>query len=229
VWQVSCIFDIGLDYANSKQGDYDMKNNREVWNRIALRHHPCFFCSRKQEQQLLRLMKHTLLKNMTVLELACGTGQLAISAAPSVRHYEATDYSVNMIDQAKKKLHSSRLYFSVQDAVDLPYEDEMFDAVIISNALNTIRDSDQVLSNIWRVLKKDGLLIAPTFTAAGNVSGSVIADILKLSGYPIAHTWTPQSYLDFLKNHGFDIVQSRIVDGICKMTYAEAKKARINN
>ena len=69
-----------------------------------------------------------------MLELACGTGQLSVPLSPCVRSWEATDFSAEMIRQAKKQVHSSRLHFSVQDATKLPYGPESFDAVVISNA-----------------------------------------------------------------------------------------------
>ena len=50
-----------------------------------------------------------------MLELACGTGQLSVPLSPCVRSWEATDFSAEMIRQAKKQVHSSRLHFSVQD------------------------------------------------------------------------------------------------------------------
>ena len=56
-----------------------------------------------------------LKRDMDVLELACGTGQLSVPLSPCVRSWEATDFSAEMIRQAKKQVHSSRLHFSVQD------------------------------------------------------------------------------------------------------------------
>ncbi|WP_366916645.1 class I SAM-dependent methyltransferase, partial [uncultured Oscillibacter sp.] len=62
-----------------------------------------------------------LTREMNVLELACGSGQLSFRLAGRVRLWEATDFSENMIVEARKKPRSSRLHFSVQDASALPY------------------------------------------------------------------------------------------------------------
>ena len=43
------------------------------------------------------------------------------SSAGRVRLWEATDFSENMIVEARKQPRSSRLHFSVQDASALPY------------------------------------------------------------------------------------------------------------
>ena len=50
----------------------------------------------------------------------------------------------------------------------LPYADESFDVVIVSNALHIVPQPEKALQEIKRVLKDDGVLIAPTFTHAGN-------------------------------------------------------------
>ena len=73
-----------------------------------------------------------------------------------VRSWEATDFSAEMIRQAKKQVHSSRLHFSVQDATKLPYGPESFDAVVISNALHVMPHPEKALAEAWRVLKPGG-------------------------------------------------------------------------
>ena len=85
-----------------------------------------------------RIRPH-LSRDMNVLELACGTGQLSFPLSPYVRLWEATDAAPAMIQEAKKRIGSSRLHFSVQDAAHLPYAPESFDAVVIANALTSCR------------------------------------------------------------------------------------------
>ncbi len=161
---------------------------------------------------------------MTVLELACGTGLLSVKIAPTVKHLESTDFSQEMIVQAKKKVHSSKLFFSVQDATALPYAPKTFDAVIISNALHIMPEPQKALSEIKRVLRDDGILIAPTFTAAGSLGGRIKNRIMELSGFKVFHKWTPESYLAFLKSNGFEIQKSEVLSGALTLTYAEARK-----
>ena len=73
-----------------------------------------------------------------------------------------------MIAEAKRDNHSAKLHFSVQDMFRLPYAEESFDVVIVSNALHIVPQPEKALAEIRRVLKDDGVLIAPTFTHAGN-------------------------------------------------------------
>ena len=58
-----------------------------------------------------RIRPH-LSRDMNVLELACGTGQLSFPLSPYVRLWEATDAAPAMIQEAKKRIGSSRLHFS---------------------------------------------------------------------------------------------------------------------
>ena len=108
-----------------------MIDNKEFWNRWAKRYDTAMSNGRKTYENLIGRMKKVLTRNMTVLELACGTGLLSVRLAGSVKMLEATDFSEEMIRQAKTKMHSSRLHFSVQDATRLPYALETFDAVVI--------------------------------------------------------------------------------------------------
>ena len=73
-----------------------------------------------------------------------------------------------MIAEAKRDTHSAKLHFSVQDMFRLPYAEESFDVVIVSNALHIVPQPEKALAEIRRVLKDGGVLIAPTFTHAGN-------------------------------------------------------------
>ena len=93
-----------------------MDDNKQFWERFS-RHYAGFMRrSQATYQQICKAMRPFLKRDMDVLELACGTGQLSVPLSPCVRSWEATDFSAEMIRQAKKQVYSSRLHFSVQDA-----------------------------------------------------------------------------------------------------------------
>lgn len=116
-----------------------------------------------------------------------------------------------------------RLHYSVQDATNLPYANQSFDAVVVSNALHIMPEPEKALSEIRRVLKQDGILFAPTYTAAGSLLGRLKIRIMELSGFRVFHKWTPQEYLDFLRRNGFSVTDSETFGGVLKLTYVEAK------
>ena len=133
------------------------------WQKMARHYTSLMAHSAPLYSEICNRIRPHLSRDMNVLELACGTGQLSVPLSPYVRLWEATDYSPNMIAEAKKRVTSSRLHFSVQDAAALPYAPETFDAVVIANALHILQEPDKVMAEIRRVLKPGGWLFAPTF------------------------------------------------------------------
>lgn len=145
-----------------------MSENRLMfWQRMARHYTTVMGRSAPLYREVCSRIRPHLNRDMNVLELACGTGQLSFPLSPYVRLWEATDFSSNMIAEAKRQVASSRLHFSVQDATDLPYAPETFDAVVISNALHILPEPDKVMAEIRRVLKPRGWLFAPTFVHGG--------------------------------------------------------------
>ena len=70
---------------------------------------------------------------------------------------------------------------------DRPYAAQSFDVVIVSNALHIVPEPAKALAEIHRVLKNDGVLIAPPFTHANNhVRGRVKAFLMKLAGFHLS-------------------------------------------
>lgn len=201
-----------------------MKDNKGFWDRWAKRYDATMKKDRAAYDRIAGKIKRKLNRNMVVLELACGTGILSKRLAGSVKMLEATDFSEEMIREAKKHPSSLRLHYSVQDATNLPYADESFDAVVISNALHIMPEPEKALVETRRVLKQDGVLFAPTFTAAGSLFGRIKIRMMELSGFRVFHKWTPHAYLDFLKNNGFTVTDGEIFGGVLKLTYIEAKK-----
>jgi ubiquinone/menaquinone biosynthesis C-methylase UbiE len=169
-----------------------------------------------------------VVKGKTVLELATGTGLIAKNIVNAAAHIEATDASVEMIAEAKRNNQSAKLHFSVQDMFCLPYADKSFDVVIVSNALHIVPQPEKSLAEIQRVLKDDGVLIAPTFTHAGNsFSGKVRAFFLKLAGFPLHSKWTSEEYLCFLRQNGWAVRKSVVLKASFPLTYAECEKTEV--
>ena len=166
-----------------------------------------------------------VVKDKTVLELATGTGLIAKNIVNAAVHIEATDASSEMITEAKRNNHSVKLYFSVQDMFSLPYADKSFDVVIVSNALHIVPLPEKALTEIRRVLKDGGVLIAPTFTHAENsFSGKVKAFFMKLAGFPLHNKWTSEEYLSFLQQNGWTVRKSAVLKASFPLTYAECVK-----
>ena len=169
-----------------------------------------------------------VVKAKTVLELATGTGLIAKHIVSAAKHIEATDASAEMIAEAKRDNWSAKLYFSVQNMFHLPYAPHSFDVVIVSNALHIVPHPEKALAEIRRVLKDDGVLIAPTFTHAENsLFGKVKAFFMKLAGFPLNSRWSSADYLAFLRQNGWTVRKSAVLKASFPLTYAECVKPAV--
>ena len=205
-----------------------MKNKRDnkgFWNSYAKLYD--FEINRFNSKAYLVMyqnMSSSLSPDMDVLEIATGTGLISINIASCVRHIEATDFSPKMIETAKKKKAPANICFSVEDASELSFADGSFDAVIISNALHIMPDPIKVLANIKRVLKPKGLLIAPNFSH-GHIREStwnLNAKFLKFIGFETYSKWTPEEYVEFIRQNGFTVERWQVLRAAFPLVYLEA-------
>ena len=169
-----------------------------------------------------------VVRRKTVLELATGTGLIAKNIVRAANHIVATDASEEMIAEARRDNDSSKLHFSVQDMFRLPYADKSFDVVIVSNALHIVPQPEKALAEIRRVLKDDGVLVAPTFTHAGNtLRGRIRLFFMKLAGFPLRSMWTSEEYLNFLRQNGWAVRKSAVLKASFPLIYAECEKTEV--
>lgn len=166
----------------------------------------------------------SLKRETTVLELATGTGSIALLIAEAAGKVTATDFSEGMIQQARSKPHPDNVVFEVMDACALEYPDASFDVVIISNALHIMPDPRTALANIKRVLKDDGILIAPNFMHISSFQTEILSKLLRLAGLKTYVKWNRETYLDFLRKNGWTIRTSKLVPASFPICYVEAGK-----
>ena len=204
-----------------------MQEHKNFWDKNAGRYDRFMQKDRAAYEEMYALIR-PIVRQKTVLELATGTGLIAKNIVNAAAHIEATDASPEMIAEAKRDNRSAKLYFSVQDMFRLPYAEESFDVVIVSNALHIVPQPEKALAEIRRVLKDDGVLIAPTFTHAGNsFSGKVRAFFMKLAGFPLHSKWTGEEYLRFLRQNGWSVRKSAVLKASFPLTYAECVKSEV--
>lgn len=204
-----------------------MREHKNFWDRNAGRYDRFMRKDRAAYETMYGLIS-PVVKGKTVLELATGTGLIAKNIVNAAAHIEASDTSAEMIREAKRRNHSAKLYFSVQDMFCLPYADESFEVVIVSNALHIVPQPEKALAEIHRVLRDDGVLIAPTFTHAENsFFGNSKAFFLKLAGFPLYSRWTSEEYLCFLQQNGWTVRKSDVLKASFPLTYVECVKAEV--
>ena len=204
-----------------------MSERKNFWDRNAGRYDRFMRKDGAAYDEMYELIR-PIVRHKTVLELATGTGLIAKHIVNAAAHIEATDASAEMIAEANRDNRSAKLHFSVQDMFRLPYAEESFDVVIVSNALHIVPQPEKALAEIRRVLKDDGVLIAPTFTHAGNsFTGKAKAFFMKLAGFPLHSKWTSEEYLRFLRQNGWAVRKSVVLKASFLLTYAESEKTEV--
>ena len=202
-----------------------MQEHKNFWDKNAGRYDRFMRKDQAAYDEMYELIR-PVVKAKTVLELATGTGMIAKNIVNAAAHIEATDASAEMIAEAKRDNQSAKLHFSVQDMFRLSYADESFDVVIVSNALHIVPQPEKALAELRRVLKDDGVLVAPTFTHADNsFLGKVKAFFMKLAGFPLHSKWTSADYLSFLRENGWMARKSTVLKASFALTYAECVKS----
>ena len=202
-----------------------MQGHKNFWDKNAGRYDRFMRKDQAAYDEMYELIR-PVVKAKTVLELATGTGMIAKNIVNAAAHIEATDASAEMIAEAKRDNQSAKLHFSVQDMFRLSYADESFDVVIVSNALHIVPQPEKALAELRRVLKDDGVLVAPTFTHADNsFLGKVKAFFMKLAGFPLHSKWTSADYLSFLRENGWMARKSTVLKASFPLTYAECVKS----
>lgn len=101
----------------------------------------------------------------TLLDAATGTGDLAIDLArgiPNVR-IRAVDLSERMLDLARQKIAArkldDRIALAVEDAENLSFADDSFDAATVAFGVRNFGNIDAGLREFIRVLKSGGQVV----------------------------------------------------------------------
>jgi ubiquinone/menaquinone biosynthesis C-methylase UbiE len=89
-----------------------------------------------------------------LLDVGCGTGHLAATAAKRGAEAEGIDFAGTMV--ATSAANYPEVKFTIGDAEDLPYEDGSFDCVACSFGLLHMPHPEKVMKEAYRVLRSGG-------------------------------------------------------------------------
>jgi len=98
-----------------------------------------------------------LKKGAETLDLCAGTGDIAAMLAENFR-VTAVDFSENMLEIARKR-NPGNIKFIQADVLQLPFEDDSFDAVFISFGLRNLESLDKGIAEMKRVVKHGGFVV----------------------------------------------------------------------
>jgi len=106
---------------------------------------------------------------MKVLDVACGTGNLALPAARAGAEVTGVDIAPNLVEQAREnaKAEGLKAQFDEGDAEALPYGDASFDAVVTMFGAMFAPRPELVAAELKRVCRPGGIIAMANWTPAG--------------------------------------------------------------
>ena len=142
-----------------------------------------------------------------ILDVAIGTADLSIELLRQgkTQHITGIDLSEEMMERGKEKVREG-VDFVLGSALDMPFENEQFDAVTCAYGVRNFSDLDQGLREMYRVMKVGGELMILEFSYP---SQRLIAwgydlyfsHILPKIGRAISHDPTAYTYLNRSVKH----------------------------
>jgi len=108
-------------------------------------------------------------KDLTVLDVACGTGDMlqwwkdrGEAAGVTFKRFIGVDPSEGMLEVAKEKVDYAE--FIVAKAQDMPVEENTADILSISYGIRNVVDRQEAINEFYRVLKPGGMVVILEFT-----------------------------------------------------------------
>jgi demethylmenaquinone methyltransferase/2-methoxy-6-polyprenyl-1,4-benzoquinol methylase len=140
----------------------------------------------------------------TALDVATGTGDLAIELARRGAEVIGSDFAPAMLELARRK--APGLTFEEGDALDLDHPDGAFDAVTVGFGARNFADLDRGLGEMARVTKPGGHVVVLEITSPHRPPLSwffrawfdrAVPALGRLAGDPDAYTYLPSSVRRF--------------------------------
>src|SRR5215218_3711568 len=138
------------------------------------------------------------------LDVACGTGDLAIELASRGGDVVGSDFSPGMLERARSK--APGLTWEQADAMALPYPDAAFDAATVGFGARNFSDLPRGLSEMVRVVKPGGRVVILEITTPQKPPLStffslwfdrVVPALGRMAGDEAAYSYLPNSVKRF--------------------------------
>ena len=155
-----------------------------------------------------------LAPNERVLDVACGTGNLAIPAARAGAAVTGVDIAPNLIAQAKSRAAEEQLSvtFEVGDAESLPYESQSFRTVVTMFGAMFAARPERAAAELLRVTQSGGRIAMASWTPTsfiGQMLKATVAYVPPPAGLPSPLLWGTE-----------DAVRERLGRGLSALAFA---------
>lgn len=101
-------------------------------------------------------------ENSHVLEVGCGDGYGTSILSKKAKKIIGLDVDRKTTEDADKKYGTDKCVFQAYDGKKLPYNNNTFDAVVSFQVIEHVNDDKGFVSEISRILKKDGIFLVTT-------------------------------------------------------------------
>jgi len=187
-----------------------MRYPERFWNRIAKKYAARPVANEPLYRSKLKHTQGYMSADMLVLEFGCGTGSTALEHAAHVKHYDALDFSEEMLAIAEEKRQQravDNVKFKRLAIEDLEVEAESYDMVIGLSVLHLLKDPTAVLFEVKRVLKPGGLFVSSTACIQDFMPFfRFVAPMLSRTGLiPKVQCFGRDSLLQMHRQNGFNI------------------------
>lgn len=200
---------------------------QKFWNEFAVKYDRAIERhARPGYEKLLAMIVEDGGGGQNLLEIATGTGLLAINLRDHIARITATDLSPDMIGIARKKAAEQavdNVVFQVEDACALSFPNNSFDIVLASNVLHLLFDPQLALTEMKRVLRPDGKIIVPTYCHGQNLFSRALSLTMGLRGFTARSRWSIETFGEFLESNGFSPIKTTRIKGAIPLAYVVAK------
>lgn len=108
------------------------------------------------------VIANELVKDLIVLDIACGEGYGTNLLASSAKEITGIDIDYNTISNAQIKYTKKNIRFKKGSISQIPEPDSTYDAIVCFETLEHITEHEIALKELKRVIKPDGILIIST-------------------------------------------------------------------
>ncbi len=160
------------------------------------------------------MARRQVFPGMRVLDVACGTGNLALLAAERGAAVSGLDLAGNLIAQAQQRAAAARLNitFTQGDAEALPYADASFDLVVSMFGVMFAPRPEMAAAELLRVTKPGGMIALANWTPGGflgRVFGILRAFVPSVPGLPSPLLWGDEAEVRQLLQRGAVTIRCR--------------------
>ena len=198
-----------------------------IWNGLASRYDKVVRLFDASYGRVRERLGRDLPQGGHLLEIAAGTGQFTADLASHSKSLLATDISPEMVARLRQRLAyaaTGQIECAVMSAYKLEAASNSFDGVFCANALHVMDHPMRALAEFRRVLKPDGVLVAPTFLHGVDSFRRGLSRALGLVSPFIAHTrFDLASLQQTIASVGFEVLYAERLPGLFPLGYVVAR------